>query len=80
MGNHVYILSNRAWNYVVDQCILISRFFYLFYFDRQEQNSEHRKNIFIHVTFLFTVTSIKVYSFKKRKKNLPAPILVYVIW
>jgi hypothetical protein len=51
MGNYVYILSNRAWNYVVDRCIFISRFFYLCYFDRQEQNSEHRKNIFIHVSF-----------------------------
>jgi hypothetical protein len=68
MGNHVYILSNRASNYVVDRCIFISRLFYLFYFDRQERNSEHRKNIFIHVSFLFTVTSIKV-IFLKRENN-----------
>jgi hypothetical protein len=69
MGNHIYIFSNRAWNYVVDRCIFISRFFYLFYFDRQEQNSEHRKNIFIHVSFCFTVTSIKVYFFKVKKNS-----------
>jgi hypothetical protein len=60
MENHVYILSNRAWNYDVDRCIFVSRFFYLFYFDRQERNSEHRKNNFIHVRVLFTVASIKV--------------------
>jgi hypothetical protein len=61
-----------GWNY--------TRFFYLFYFDRQEQNSEQRKNIFIHVSFLFTVTSIKVYCLTKReKKILLSLILMYVI-
>jgi hypothetical protein len=68
MRNHAYILSNRAWNYVVDRYIFISRFFYLFCFVRQKRNSEHRKNIFIHVSFLSTVASINVYFFKKRKK------------